>query len=78
MSVLGWPSQSPDLNPIKNLWSYVDRQLQERNLKNEDELFNIIKQCWESLNVEILTALVESMPRRCLAVIESNGMPTKY
>jgi len=78
VSVLEWPSQSPDLNPIENLWSYVDRQLQERNPKNEDELFNIIKQCWESLNVEILTALVESMPRRCLAVIESNGMPTKY
>lgn len=51
VSVLEWPSQSPDLNPIENLWSYVDRQLQERNPKNEDELFNIIKQCWESLNV---------------------------
>lgn len=78
VSVLEWPSQSPDLNPIENLWAYMDRQMKNRHPQNEDELFVIVKECWESLSIEILKAHVDSMPRRCQAVIESNGMPTKY
>ncbi len=78
IQVLEWPSQSPDLNPIENLWSYMDRQMKDRNPQNETQLFAIIKECWESLSTDLLSSLVESMPRRCEAVIKSKGMPTKY
>ena len=78
VNVLDWPSQSPDLNPIENLWSLLDKQLSERNPQNEDQLFEVIKTGWASLEVELLSKLVKSMPRRCQAVIDAKGLPTKY
>jgi transposase len=78
IQLLDWPSQSPDLNPIENLWSIIDKNIKNRNPTDEIELFNIIKTSWESLTVDLLSRLVDSMPARCEAVIQNNGMPTKY
>jgi hypothetical protein len=37
--VMDWPSQLPDLNPIENLWSILDRQLCNLKCNSESELF---------------------------------------
>jgi len=73
-----WPSQSPDLNPIENLWSILDRRLKHRKCHNVTELFEAISEGWNSLPVDLLHTLVDSMPKRCLEVIKSKGWPTKY
>ena len=73
-----WPSQSPDLNPIENLWSCLDRNLKHRQPANSDELFALLQEGWRALDVKLLTSLVESMPRRCQAVIDAQGYATKY
>ena len=76
--VMDWPSQSPDLNPIENLWSILDDKLKHRKCQSEDELFEALLAGWNSLDPELLTALADSMPRRCQAVIDNNGYATKY
>lgn len=76
--LLEWPAQSPDLNPIENLWDYVDRQIGDRKPSNAAELMSLIKQAWESISIDYLIKLVDSMPKRCKAVIDANGYATRY
>ena len=78
IKLLPWPSQSPDLNPIENLWMKLDKDCKNRKCKNEDELFEVLKNAWENLDPKHLRALVDSMPKRCQAVIKNKGWPTKF
>lgn len=76
--VLDWPSQSPDLNPIENLWEHLERQLAGRKPTNKDDLFSLLAETWSKIPIEVMIKLVDSMGARCAAVIAAKGYPTKY
>ena len=78
INVLPWPSQSPDLNPIENLWYKLNSNCIDQKCKNEKELFKVLKEAWNNLDENYLKNLIDSMPRRIEAVIKSKGYPTKY
>jgi hypothetical protein len=78
ITVLEWPSQSPDLNPIEHLWEELDRQIRVKNYSNGAELFTALQVEWDKIPMSRISKLIESMPRRCKAVIESKGYATKY
>ena len=78
VQVLEWPSQSPDLNPIEHLWEELSRRLKHRRARNSEEKFLQLKEEWEKIPDSVIETLIESMPRRCQAVIDSCGYPTKY
>ena len=77
---LPWPAQSPDLNPIENLWDELERQIRKHKPlpKNPNDLWHILQEEWSKLDENILKKLVDSMPRRITAVIANRGNPTKY
>lgn len=80
ISTIDWPSQSPDLNPIENLWQIVDNAIRKRPVKpkNTTELQHAIYDEWKKLEPDLLLKLTDSMPSRIQAVIEANGYATKY
>lgn len=78
VTVLEWPSQSPDLNPIEHLWEELDRQIRVKKYTNEAELFTALQVAWDKIPMSRISKLIASMPRRCKAVIESKGYATKY
>lgn len=78
ITTLDWPSQSPDANPIENVWGIMKTQLAGKPVHNLKQLARNIRQIWRSLPVEYAERLVESMPRRCKAIIDNNGDYTTY
>ncbi len=78
VTVLDWPANSPDLNPIENLWGIVKRKMRDTRPNNADELKAAIKATWASIPPQQCHKLITSMPRRIEAVIKAKGAPTKY
>lgn len=78
LSVLPWPSQSPDANPIEHLWHILNENCSTRKPQNEEQLLANLQAGWRSIGLPMLRSLVDSMPRRCQAIIDSKGYPTKY
>ena len=74
-----WPAQSPDLNPIENVWKVLKTEVQELyHPKNLEEMQHCLKLVWDDFSDQILRNIIESMPSRMKAVIESNGGPTRW
>ncbi|KAJ6232780.1 transposable element-related [Anaeramoeba flamelloides] len=48
-----WPPNSPDLNPIENLWSIMDKRLENRRPDNEENFIQILKEFWDSITWEL-------------------------
>jgi len=78
ISVLEWPAQSPDLNPIENLWSELKASVGQYKISNKDQLWDVVQREWAAICVEKCQRLIDSMPRRCEAVKKSRGYATRY
>ncbi|KAL0194659.1 hypothetical protein M9458_008231, partial [Cirrhinus mrigala] len=76
--VLNWPANSPDLNPIENLWGIVKRKMRYARPNNAEELKATIRATWALITPEQCHRLIDSTPRRIAAVIQAKGAPTKY
>ncbi len=73
VTVLDWPANSPDLNPIENLWGIVKRKIRDTRPNNTDDLKATVKETWASIPPQQCHKLITSMPRRIEAVIKAKG-----
>lgn len=78
ITVLNWPANSPDLNPIENLWDIVKRKLSDTRPNTLDELKAAFEASLASITPQQCHRLIASMPHRIEAVISAKGFPTKY
>ena len=80
VTVMVWPAQSPDLNPIEHLWFHLKRRLATYEIapKGILELWERVEKEWEDIPMEVCRNLIESMPRRVEAVYKAKGGYTKY
>jgi len=77
---LDWVAQSPDINPIENLWNHLDYQVRRRTPlpQTKEELVSAIQEEWSRISIDVLQRLVLSLPHHTNAIIKAKGGPTKY
>ncbi|OCK92348.1 uncharacterized protein K441DRAFT_570608 [Cenococcum geophilum 1.58] len=78
MVIIEWPANSPDLNPIKNIWRLLKGRIQRRFPTIKEEVRRYAEEEWEKLEPEDFKKYTGNIRERCLAVIAADGGPTKY
>jgi transposase len=68
-----WPSNSPDLSPIENLWGIIKHALQEKEVSSLEELKIILIDEWNKIDMAVINSLIESMPKRMELCLENEG-----
>jgi hypothetical protein len=80
INCMGWPAQSPDLNPIEHLWTILKNKLNEYDTPPSGvwELWDRAAEKWMDITEYDCQKLIRSMPRRLQAVVKAKGGHTKY
>uniref|UniRef100_A0A8K9UDX3 Transposase n=1 Tax=Oncorhynchus mykiss TaxID=8022 RepID=A0A8K9UDX3_ONCMY len=77
LKVLEWPSQSPDLNPIENLWRELNVHIAQRQPRNLKDL-EVCMEEWAKIPAAVCANLVKNYRKRMISVIANKGFCTKY
>lgn len=81
VKVMEWPSKSPDLNPMENLWGILAQSVYKAGKKQFDtkiQLKRAILKAWHQIDLKMCTKLVEGMPTHCAEVVSKHGRPIDY
>jgi hypothetical protein len=62
--LLGWPPNSPGLNPIEMLWAIIGRRLAGKDFHTEKELGDAVKRVRDEVAQESIDGFVESFRTR--------------
>jgi len=78
LTVLPWPANSPDLNPIENIWSVLKYCVEKRAVKTKQELIRAVEEEWDRLDLDLVRRTIASIKNRVDQVISREGLKCDY
>ena len=73
-----WPSQSPDLNLIENLWNTLKMKVKNQKPTSIDMLWDMCQMEWSKISTAEITNLYNSIRKSLLVVLICKGLNSKY
>ena len=80
VEVLDWPGNSPDINPIENLWAIIKQRLLKEDCSAMAKLISAVIRAWynDEEVTKMCSTLVESMPNRVQMLVKAQGGHISY
>ena len=73
-----WCARSPELNPIKTIWAWMDRKMLDTKVTSVEQLKEVLAATWESIPRELCMKLIKSMPKRVKMFYLTKGDYFRY
>ena len=73
-----WPANSPDMNPIENIWAIMKSQISKIRPQTTAELKIEIRRSWRLLSDNYIVNCIQSMSNRLQLVLDNNGYKIPY
>ncbi|GFW08315.1 transposable element Tcb2 transposase [Trichonephila clavipes] len=75
-----WPANSPDLNPIENLWDYLGRSIARRHPppREVNGLKTALLEEWSLIPQTVINNVISSLKTRCDMCVRVRGDHIPY
>jgi transposase len=73
-----WPPWSPDLNPIENLWNVLKARVYARFPQTMEEMEQFIREEHAAVDLQFISRICRSMPRRLQLLLDNDGHKISY
>lgn len=80
LKVLDWPSNSPDINIIENVWARVEDRLYDikGTLKTSQDTWDRTVEIWNNIELDFIVNLYNSLPNRMKELKKMKGGAIHY
>ena len=68
-----WPGNSPDLNPIEDIWSLMEERVNEKQYATLDEKKFAVQELWNKIPISLCKRLCDSFDARIEQILKSGG-----
>lgn len=78
ISSLEWPSNSPDLNPIENIWALLKKNIKKYAINDINDFKAAVTKSWNEISQETINNTILSIDNRVQEVIKREGDSINY